>query len=314
MSYAIKISGLSKSFSKHEVLKNIHINVPHQSVYGFLGNNGAGKSTLIRTILGLLKIDSGQIFINGHSISYQKTQYKKDIGSLVDSPCLYLQLTPNEFLSITTRLKNLQKSEIQKALEVVNMQEHASTPMNQFSLGMKQRIALASALIGSPKLLILDEPTNGLDPIGMQEIRELLKDLPNRIGATVFLSSHLLDEIQKTATHVGILNKGEMKLESSLADLLKNESSSMMITSENSKAIQTYFATKGIHSKNMAENQVCLFNINKNQCADINKQVIQAGFNLDESRFIQPTLENLFFKLVKSESNDNHTQRKTNAA
>lgn len=297
MSLAIKVSGVSKSFANQKVLKNININVPKNAVYGFLGNNGAGKSTLIRTLLGLLKTDSGEIQINNQSISYKDYQYKNKIGCLVDSPCLYLQLTAREFLGITCKLKKLNKTEIDK---LVNMQTHSAIPMNKFSLGMKQRIALANALIGSPQLLILDEPTNGLDPEGMLEIRELLKELPHQIGTTVFLSSHLLDEIEKTATHVGILHKGEMKIESELSSLIKTESSSITLITDQTKSIQKYFSNINIRSKIISENEICLLNIKKNQCIEINKHVVQAGFNLIESRFNQASLESLFLDLVSA--------------
>ena len=305
MSLAIKATNLSKSFSGVKVLKNININVPENSVYGFLGNNGAGKSTFIRTLLGLLKSDSGEIYINGSPTKYKQTAYKRDIGCIVDSPCMYLQLTPKEFLSITCKLKKLNKKEVEKTLELVNMKKHESIPMNKFSLGMKQRIAIANALIGSPKLLILDEPTNGLDPQGMLEIRQLLKDLPSQIGTTVFLSSHLLDEIQKTASHVGILHEGEIKTESPLETLLQNESSSLEIVSGNTLEIRDHFNLKNFKTKEVSKNSLRLLGIKKHQCAEINKQIIDSGFNLIESRFIQPSLENLFLNLVKSNTHDN---------
>ena len=307
MSLAIKVTDLSKSFSDNKVLKNININVPQNSVYGFLGNNGAGKSTLIRTILGLLKYDTGKIQINGESINYKSISYKKNIGSLVDSPCLYLQLTPKEFLGITCKLKNFSKIEIGKALDIVNMQSHSTKPMNNFSLGMKQRIAIANALIGSPKLLILDEPTNGLDPIGMLEIRELLKDLPNRLNTTVFLSSHLLDEIQKTASDVGILHQGEMKIESSLKSLLKNESSSLDISTDHPKELHQYFLNQNQKTKIVSTHEIRLLNIKKDQCSIINSQIINQGFTLIESRFNQPSLENLFLDIVNAEILDSST-------
>ena len=314
MSLAIKVTNLSKSFANKNVLNQININVPENSVYGFLGNNGAGKSTLIRTLLGLLKTDSGAIQINGKNIKYTSINYKNKIGSLVDSPCLYWQLTAKEFLSITCKLKNLNHTEIDKALEIVNMQAHCNIPMNKFSLGMKQRVALANALIGSPKLLILDEPTNGLDPQGMLEIRQLLKDLPSRIGATVFLSSHLLDEIQKTATHIGILHQGQIKIESELDTMLRNQSSSLDIVSDNLAALRDFFALTNFQTEQTSDNTIRLLDIKKQQCAEINKQIIESGFNLIESHFIQPSLENLFLNLVNANSEEPIIQGDNNVA
>lgn len=314
MPLAIEVTNLSKSFTEKKVLNNIHINVPEKSVYGFLGNNGAGKSTLIRVLLGLLTSDSGKIQINGSQVHYKDINYKNNIGSLVDSPCLYLQLTPHEFLGITCKLKNLHVNEIDKALEVVDMQSHKHSPMNKFSLGMKQRVALANALIGSPKLLILDEPTNGLDPQGMLEIRQLLKSLPSRIDATVFLSSHLLDEIQKTATHVGILHEGQIKVESDLKSLLQNESSSLDIVTDDPISISEFFNSTNNQTQQTNETTIRLLNIQKQQCSEINKQIIESGFNLIESRFIQPSLENLFLNLVNANSSKTNDVGEKNVA
>lgn len=299
MSYALEVHNLSKSFGPNNVLNEVNIKVPHKAVYGFLGNNGAGKSTLIRTVLGLLKSDKGSVKINSTPVRFGDVSFKMNIGCLVDSPCLYLQLTPLEFLGMTCRIKRLHNNHVHKILEIVNMQAHGKTPMNRFSLGMKQRIAIANALIGEPKLLILDEPTNGLDPIGMQEIRRLLKDLPNRIDATVFLSSHLLDEIQKTATHVGILHNGKIKIESSLEDLLKDQSNSLTITTNDSVGLNKALINTSHRTKIVSNEQVCILDVKPNQRATINKMVIDSGFSIFESRYSQPSLENLFLELVE---------------
>ena len=305
MSILLKTTELSKSFGSHDVLKNININVPEQAVYGFLGNNGAGKSTLVRLLLGLLKADSGQIEINGKAIKPCQITYKKDIGALIDSPCLYLHLNPFEYLSISCELKSLNKNNIDKVLELVDMQSHAQMKMVNFSLGMKQRIGLANALLGNPALLILDEPTNGLDPIGMQEVRQLLKHLPQNTGTTVFLSSHLLDEIQKTATHIGILHEGKMHIESPLDELLQKQSNSLDVVTDKPKELLQYFNKHNRIAELTPANEVRLFNIEHHECSQINKQVIKADFNLVESRFNQASLEKLFLNLVGGSKNAN---------
>lgn len=303
MSLVLKVSNLSKSFNHHRVLKGLCINVPEQAVYGFLGNNGAGKSTLVRLLLGLLKADSGQIEINGKAVKPNQIAYKKDIGALIDSPCLYLHLTPFEYLSISCELKSLDKNNIDKVLDLVDMQSHARVKMANFSLGMKQRIGLANALLGNPPLLILDEPTNGLDPIGMQEIRQLLKHLPEKTGTTVFLSSHLLDEIQKTATHVGILHDGKMQIESPLDKLLQKQSNSLDIVTDKPQELLNYFNKRNRTVELTSSNKVRLFNIERHECSQINQQIIKADFNLIESRFNQASLEKLFLDLVGESKN-----------
>ncbi len=303
MSIVLKTTELSKSFGSHNVLKRININVPEQAVYGFLGNNGAGKSTLVRLLMGLLKAEAGQIIINGKLISYRQSQYKRSIGALIDSPCLYVHLTPHEYLGMSCLLKSLPKKYIDQALKLVDMQNHKNVKMANFSLGMKQRIGLANALLGEPKLLILDEPTNGLDPTGMQEIRHLLKQLPQKTGATVFLSSHLLDEIQKTATHIGILHKGEIQIESPLDKLLQQQSSHLEIVTDRPVELLNYFKAQNANVELTALNHVRILDVAKNQCGILNKSVIDSGFNLIESHFQQASLENLFLNLTKGEKN-----------
>ncbi|MGB0496370.1 MAG: ATP-binding cassette domain-containing protein [Kangiellaceae bacterium] len=304
MQLAIEVSNLSKQFEQKFVLENININVPQGSVYGFLGNNGAGKSTLIRILLGLLNIDSGVVKIDSKAISRTDVAYKNAIGCLVDSPCLYTQLTAKEYLAISCKIKGLAHSAIDEALEIVNMSEHLNVPMDNFSLGMKQRIALANALLGQPKLLILDEPTNGLDPAGMREIRHLLKSLPERSGATVFLSSHLLDEIQKTATHVGILHQGKMAIESNLKELMHKQSASLDIITPFAQKLNQYFIQQDIPSQIISSKQLRLNEISYSQCSEITQQVVNAGFELIEARFNQASLENLFLQLVQNQSKE----------
>jgi len=304
---AIEVSKISKQFDQKLVLDNVNINVPQGSVYGFLGNNGAGKSTLIRILLGLLSAKSGEIKINSQLINRKDVVYKKSIGCLVDSPCLYAHLTPKEYLGISCKIKGLAKSSIDEVLEIVNMSAQLNVPMEKFSLGMKQRIALANALLGKPKLLILDEPTNGLDPAGMQEIRHLLKLLPEKTGATVFLSSHLLDEIQKTASHVGILHQGKMKIESSLPELMGRQASSLDLITPSAEKLKQHFFEKNISSQLISDQQLRLSEVKKSQCGELNRQVIHAGFDLIESRFNQATLENLFLQLVGSQTTEAKT-------
>jgi len=299
---AIEVSNISKKFGQKTVLDSVNINVPQGSVYGFLGNNGAGKSTFIRVLLGLLNANSGNVKIHSQLINRRDVSYINSIGCLVDSPCLYFHLTPKEFLGITCKIKGLAKSAIGETLDIVNMSAHLNVPMERFSLGMKQRIALANALLGKPKLLILDEPTNGLDPEGMKEIRLLLKSLPEQTGATVFLSSHLLDEIQKTASHVGILHQGKMKIESSLSELMGQQASSLDLITPSAEKLKQHFLQKNISSELISSQHLRINEVKKDQCGDLNRQVIHAGFDLMESRFNQATLENLFLQLVGSQT------------
>ncbi|MCF6194776.1 MAG: ATP-binding cassette domain-containing protein [Kangiellaceae bacterium] len=300
MNSAIEITGLSKSFGNQRVLSEVSINVPHKSVYGFLGNNGAGKSTLIRILLGLLHSDSGTIRIDSQQIRKHDIEYKRSIGSIIDSPSLYLQLTPRDYLGITCKLKGLRKNHIDDVVEIVAMKAHLDNKMERFSLGMKQRIAIANALLGKPKLLILDEPTNGLDPEGMREIRRLLKQLPERTGATVFLSSHLLDEIEKTASHVGILHHGNILIESSLVDLQKQFDGSLDIKTDNPDRLLAFSRNADMSVKLISNNTLRFNKLDRVECASLNHAIIDAGFQLIESKYNAFSLESFFLNLVNS--------------
>ncbi len=295
MSNIIEVFEVSKKFGEKTVLDKVSINVPQGSVYGFLGNNGAGKSTLIRVLLNLINSNSGEFSLFGKKINPKDTSYRQKIGCLVESPCLYLQLTPLEFLSIAQRLKKLPQSSIDKALDVVAMTEFKNQPMSQFSLGMKQRIAIANALLGEPPLLILDEPTNGLDPRGIQEIRMLLKSLPEQINSTVFLSSHLLDEIQKTASHVAILNQGCVQVESTLKDLLATQTSYLQVESTHNDALFNGLKEKNLNVNYQDDRFIKIKDIAIEQCPDIHQVLYQLGLPIVQTRFINPSLEKVFF-------------------
>jgi len=190
--------------------------VPESGIYGFLGLNGAGKTTMIRLLLGLIKADAGSIRMFGQPFGHELL---RRIGSLVEMPSLYSHLTGRENLEVTRRQIAAPRSRIDHALAVVRLDADADRLVREYSLGMKQRLGLALALLNAPQLLILDEPTNGLDPAGIHEIRELLRGMPREHGITVFLSSHLLSEVEQLAESIGIVHEGKLLFQGSLAQL-----------------------------------------------------------------------------------------------
>lgn len=216
MSVAIELSDVSKSYHGTPVLHALNLAVNEQSVFAFLGKNGAGKSTTIRIMAGLLAADSGEVSLLGLPLNKAKKTILQQVGFLIDSPSYYPNLTAYEFLSIACRLKNIAKSEIDFILDYVGLGEAKHKVIHQYSLGMKQRVSLANTLLGRPKLIVVDEPTNGLDPHGIKEVRELIKSLPAAFGCTVFLSCHNLEEVQKTATDFAVLHKGSITYQSSI--------------------------------------------------------------------------------------------------
>lgn len=220
MQNIIEIKNLSFGFSPNKpILKNVNLNVPKGSIYGFLGANGAGKSTTMRLIMGLYNDPQNSIKVFGEPTkSFYPAGFSK-IGSLIDYPAFYDHLSGYDNLKIVCIIRNLDDNKIDEVLEKVNLSHARNTKMKKYSLGMKQRLAIALALISNPELLVLDEPVNGLDPNGMVEIRELLVKLNQQDGVTIFISSHLLQEVDKMVTHLGIIANGEIMFEGSKEEL-----------------------------------------------------------------------------------------------
>jgi ABC-2 type transport system ATP-binding protein len=225
LSTAIEATGLGKRFGQHVAVRDVDLAVPTGAVYGFLGPNGAGKTTTIRMALGLLRPTSGTVRVFGADVRRERQKSAAMTGSMVEEPALYLRLTGRENLEISRALLGCARSEVDRALEVVGLTGAAGRLAGTYSQGMRQRLGLARALLGGPKLLMLDEPTNGLDPDGIREIRNLIKALPERGDVTVFVSSHLLAEVEQMATHVGLMSRGRLVLQGTLADLKRATSS-----------------------------------------------------------------------------------------
>ena len=204
MKAILKTNNLCKDFKKQKAVNNVSITVRENSIYGLLGPNGAGKSTTLKMITGMLRPTSGKVLFNGHEWNRKDLE---QIGALIETPPLYENLSAVENLEVRAKLLNIPKTRIDKVLKMVDLQNTGRKKAGQFSMGMKQRLGIAIALLNSPKLLILDEPTNGLDPIGIQELRSLIRSFPSN-GITVILSSHILSEVQLIADDIGIISNG----------------------------------------------------------------------------------------------------------
>ena len=220
MGPVITTNSLTKKYKDKTVVSQLDLRIPGGSIYGFLGPNGAGKSTTLKMLLGLIRPTEGKIQSLGKEVcSRNRLSILSDTGSLIESPAYYGHLTGKENLQIICTLKNVPEKDISRVLSIVRMEEQQNKKVGQYSLGMKQRLGLAAALLGKPKLLLLDEPTNGLDPVGIHEIRSLIRSLPEKLGCTVLVSSHLLPEIELMADDVGILNQGRLLFEGSMEKL-----------------------------------------------------------------------------------------------
>jgi ABC-2 type transport system ATP-binding protein len=219
MSAAIETEGLSRRFGPRLAVDGVSMTVPERAVFGFLGRNGAGKTTTLKMVLGLIRPTSGAVRVCGLDVARDRIGAARKVGSLLEAHGFYGNLTGRENLALTTILLGCPASEIDRVLEVVEMRADAGRKVAGYSLGMRQRLGLARAMLGAPPVLVLDEPSNGLDPEGIADMRRFLRSLPERAGATVLLSSHLLGEIEQTATHVGVVNDGRLVLEGALSQL-----------------------------------------------------------------------------------------------
>ena len=215
----IETNNLTKSYADFTAVSGVNLHIPKGKVYGFLGPNGAGKSTTMKMFLGLTKPTSGSFVIDGKKYPGNRVEILKEVGSFIEAPAFYGNLSGKENLEIVCKILGLPKSAIMDALELVGLTQYKDRLAKKYSLGMKQRLGLASALSGRPPSLILDEPTNGLDPSGIHEIRNLVKSLPDLYDCTILISSHMLSEIELIADDIGILNHGRLLFEGSLDEL-----------------------------------------------------------------------------------------------
>lgn len=222
-SFLLTTQNVTKSFGRTQVVSELNLCVPAGTIYGFLGPNGAGKTTTIRMLLGLIRPDHGDISLFGLDIASSRKAILNRVGALFEEPAVYPHLTGKENLQVLTRLTHIRESRIEETLRLVELYDAANKKAGQYSRGMKQRLGIAMALLNEPQLLILDEPTNGLDPGGIRDVRELLKRLARELGITVFLSSHLLSEIELVATHLGIINRGQLLFQGTLEELRRRQ-------------------------------------------------------------------------------------------
>ena len=298
MEYMVETKGLTKQYGSKEVVKDVDLKVPKAHVYGFMGPNGAGKSTTLKMLLGLIQISAGQVTIGGETVNRKnRIAILKETGSLIESPSYYGHLTGRENLEIVRTLKRVPEQEITQVLKLVRMEEQQNKKVREYSLGMKQRLGLAEALLGRPDLLILDEPTNGLDPAGIQEIRELIRELPGRMGMTVLVSSHLLGEMDQMADYVGIINHGHLIFQDRLEALHEHSRGSLRLCVMNQSVALEILKSEGI-SCNIQEGALELPRLADDAAARLIALLCEGGAGVYRAEEKQKSLEEIFLSLT----------------
>ncbi len=290
----IHMRGVSKAFGRHQVIDELDLTVPANSIFAFLGNNGEGKSTLIRLATGLLRPDRGAIEVLGLDVQRERQAVLARLGCIVDAPAFYPNLTAAEFLRIGCTIKGLPRTEIGRVLGLVGLESARDRQSGKFSLGMKQRLAIAHALLGSPQLLILDEPTNGLDPEGIRDIRTLLKSLPGLTGCTVFVSSHNLDEVEKIASHVAVLKGGKIRYQAPIAELHARHVGAIALDVGDAAAALQLLSQAAYSAEQTAPGQLRVTGVERRHADRVHALLVHAGVALYQSVYHTPSLEQWF--------------------
>lgn len=305
----MQIRGLNKTFGKRKAVSDLNLNIESGDIYGFLGPNGAGKTTTIRMMLGLISPDSGEVIIDGISM---KTDFKKAItvvGAMID-PAFYSYLSGYENLRLIANLiPGLDKGKIKEALDIVGMSDRANDKVKNYSLGMKQRLGIAGALLNNPKLVILDEPTNGLDPQGMVEIRETVLNLAEEKGISFLISSHLLYEVEQICTKVGIIKEGKLLVEGNVKQLLISDHETLEVyTHETKQVLKAINGLKFIKSASITPRGI-LVELHKGCVPQLNQVLVSQNIPIEAIVPQSNTLEKFFFN-IQSEGHKDEAYKK----
>jgi ABC-type multidrug transport system ATPase subunit len=300
MEYAIETVGLTKIYKGYKAVNNLTIHVPKGKIYGFLGKNGAGKTTTIRMIMGLIKPNSGKIKIFGREIVNDHKWAAMNIGSIVETPGFYENLTAKDNLAVTAELYGIDKRRIEEVLDIVELKNIEKKKVKEFSLGMKQRLGIANALIHSPGILILDEPTNGLDPAGIKEMREFLKKLSVEQGISILISSHILSEIQLLADYIGIIDQGSLIEETDINAVASENQSYLQIEVDKPEEAVELLSYMKIKYK-MEDGKIKVY-CDSEKNAQINRSMVMKGLNVSSLTPVFHSLEERFLTVTSDKS------------
>ena len=302
MQTVIETKALCKQYGPHTAVDHVELHVPQGCVYGFIGPNGAGKSTTMKMLLGLIHPTAGRVRLLGQELTEKsRLPLLRQTGSLIESPAGYLHLTAQENLEIVADLKGVPHKDIGRVLDIVHLTQDRNRRVGQYSLGMKQRLGIAMALLGSPKLLILDEPTNGLDPAGIQEMRALIRNMPAATGATVMISSHLLGEMEQMVEQVGIIDHGHILFEGPLTELQRHRRGNVTLRLLDPAKAAPILRANGL----TAHSDSCVVTLPPLQdalLADLVQKLAACGAGVVELTPHTKTLEEIFLSLTSEEA------------
>ncbi len=305
MTPILSITNLSKNYGGVKALQNVSFEVPTGSIFGILGPNGSGKTTLLGIVMDVLKATSGSF---SWSTTTNNDLMRKQIGTLLETPNFYHYLSAVDNLKIAAKIKGRGEEDIDNVLQTVNLYQRKDSKFNTFSLGMKQRLAIASALLGNPSILVFDEPTNGLDPAGIAEIRDLIKELSQK-GKTIIMASHILDEVEKVCTHVAIIQKGVLKTVSSVKDVMSSSTDNTLTTvlievsSDDNEALKIILQQmNGFISVHNVDSYLQLVSEEHVTAAMVNKYCFEKQFILNRLNVKNKSLETRFLEITGKQS------------
>ena len=308
---AIETCGLMRRFGAQLAVDDLNLSVPEAGVYGFLGPNGAGKTTTIRMLLGLIRPNAGEVRLFGAPLAANRQSLMRRVGALVEVPSLYPHLTGRENLEVTRRLLGAPRELIDRALDIVKLKEDAYRRVREYSMGMRQRLGLALALLNKPDLLILDEPTNGLDPAGIHEMRDLIRRLPAEFGITVFLSSHLLSEVEQIASHIGIIHQSRLLFQGTLSELQAERQEHLTIgVNQPDQAVRCLTAA-GWSVQRRDDGLLTVSAATRDAAAQINSLLVSQHLEVFHITLAQASLEDIFLTLTAGKPAERPTDRLT---
>ncbi len=294
MTAILNINGISKTYGKVKALNNLSLQINQGEVFGILGPNGSGKTTTLGIILDVIKANSGTFTWFGEE---PKKESRQKIGSLLETPNFYPYLNARQNLSIACKIKNVDDSDIDRVLDIVNLLTRADSKFKTYSLGMKQRLALGAALLGNPDVLLLDEPTNGLDPQGIAEVRTIIKNLAAE-GKTIIMASHILDEVEKVCTHVAVLKLGNLLTTGPIETVLSKQEQVYVVADDLNLLKVTLGQIDGVSNIKASTSKIYLMLENGKDSAYLNKALFDKGITLSELGVQKPDLEANFLEII----------------